>query len=254
MTHTSYETHKTDSRELDKTEPIFWGEDIPYETGLTRQAAVHKLRVLGEIPDQFFYLTHLPVITYGRVTNPADIHHQPHEIPTIEVQRGGLATYHGPGQLIGYIIMDLKHRANNQPPDIHAYLRAIEDGLIDFVQSEYHLPACRREGFTGVWTHGFSSPNPEPGPRNPDPSIPRKLASIGVSARKWITSHGFALNLHPDMNSFRSIISCGITDSEMTSVQSEHERAGRPYAAAPLDQTAVRVHQHLTAALARNGW
>lgn len=262
-------------------EPIFWGEDLPYEIALARQVTVHKLRVLGEIDDQFFYLSHPPVITYGRATHPHDLSRTPHTIPTIEVPRGGLATYHGPGQLIGYIIMDLKSRANNQPPDIHAYLRAIEDGLIAFLAAEYNLLATRRVGFTGVWTHGFNQKTgPQPSCSCLPPSsgggidhqskhkgalaslpevqdslqLPGKLASIGVSARKWITSHGFALNLHPDMSAFQAIVPCGITDAAMSSVEQEHARAGIAYPRHPLNELAPRLHTHLVAALQHHGW
>ena len=242
MSHTSHVSQQATAPPDPVSEPVFWGEEIPYETGLNRQAAVHKLRVLGEIPDQFFYLTHPPVITYGRGTKLADLQIYPHNIPTIEVPRGGLATYHGPGQLIGYIVMDLTQRANGLRPDIHAYLRAIEDGLISFLGAEYKLPAARRDGFTGVWTHGFGPDAAE--------SMPRKLASIGVSARKWITSHGFALNLHPNMDAFRAIVPCGITDAEMTSVQGEHERVGRDYTTLDMEQIAYRFHEHLATALA----
>jgi lipoate-protein ligase B len=249
MTHMSHSSQQPTPPTLTR-EPIFWGEEIPYDTALARQAAVHKLRVLGEISDQFFYLTHPPVITYGRATNLDDLRVQPHGIPTVEVPRGGLATYHGPGQLIGYIIMDLKNRASGQAPDIHAYLRAIEEGLIAFLHAEFDLPACRREGFTGVWTHGFNAPLPG----STEVGVPRKLASIGVSARKWITSHGFALNLHPDMNAFRSIVPCGITDAAMTSVEMEHQLAGREYQRASMEELATRTHEHLVAALAAYGW
>ncbi|MGI8906988.1 MAG: lipoyl(octanoyl) transferase LipB [Candidatus Sumerlaeaceae bacterium] len=253
----SYLSQTSPLTPVEAPDPFFWGENIPYKLALSRLATVHDLRKASQIEDQFFYLTHEPVITYGRATTASHLSMRPHHIPTIEVPRGGLATYHGPGQLIGYIVLDLTQRARNQRPDIHAYLRAIEDGLISFLQSEFHLPATRRQDCTGVWTTGFP-PQRHRGKEEKNTELlstmPRKLASIGVSARKWITSHGFALNLHPDMDAFKCIVPCGITDAEMTSVEQEHVRAGRSYRHAQMHEVAERVHMHIIAALQQHGW
>lgn len=193
--------------------------------------------------DAFFYLEHPPVITYGRATPVEELELGGNEIPRISVPRGGLATYHAPGQLIGYIILDLSRR-ENADPDIHAYLRAIEQGLINFIQDEFDLPATRRAEFTGVWTP------PDPGGTHPG----RKLASIGVSARKWVTSHGFALNIHPDMSGFGAIVPCGITDARMTSIKEEQLLEGKSFTEKPMETWAAAAHTKLVSALQAEGW
>ncbi len=199
--------------------------------------------------DSFFYLEHPPVITYGRATPSEDLKKINHQIPTLAVPRGGLATYHAPGQLVGYIVLDLSNRSAGAKPDIHAYLRALELGLIAFLRDEFGLATGLRQGFTGVWTQTTGS---EVGEIAAEPI--RKLVSIGVSARKWVTSHGFALNIHPDMTGFQSIVPCGITDAEMTSVELELQRAGRPFKVKPMQQWAERAHLHLLKALRNEGW
>lgn len=225
------------------TPSVEWWGRVEYQAALDRMTQAHEDRVTGAIGDKFYYLEHEPVITYGRATDAADLHKVPHEIPVQEVSRGGLATYHGPGQLVGYIVMSLAERAGGQKPDIHAYLRALETGLINFLGEEFKLKAGLREGFTGVWTV-------------PDTGAPvgRKLASIGVSARKWVTSHGFALNIQPDMSGFRSIVPCGITDAEMTSVQLELDRAGIKLESTPMETLAANAHKHIVASLRAAGW
>lgn len=220
-----------------------WWGCVPYNQALDNMTRAHADRVAGLIPDSFFYLEHEKVITYGRATPASEINLAGPDIPRIEVPRGGLATYHAPGQLVGYIIMDLARRSNGQSPDIHAYLHAIEQGLIAFLKAEFDLPAGRRDGFTGVWTL-------------PDSTSPngRKLASIGVNARKWVTTHGFALNIHPDMSGFNAIVPCGITDASMTSVLDEAQKVGRPFKSRPMDEWASAAHCHLLDALKQAGW
>lgn len=219
----------------------WWGE-IDYMKALDRMTAAHADRVAGNIPDSFFYLEHPAVITYGRATPPDELLSSPHNIPTHAVPRGGLATYHAPGQLVGYIVMDLSRRADKSP-DIHAYLRAVEQGLIDFISAEFNLETTRREGFTGVWTPPDGSASPG-----------RKLASIGVSARKWVTSHGFALNINPDMSGFGAIVPCGITDAPMTSIELEFQRAGRAFPPRSMSDRAAIAHAHIIKALQNEGW
>jgi lipoyl(octanoyl) transferase len=150
-------------------------------------------------PDQLLLLEHEPVYTIGRTPDRSsllDASHLPH--PLFPINRGGQATYHGPGQLIGYPIIDL-HRCGQ---DLHRYLRWLEQRLIELLAA-YEIPAGRREGLTGVWLQT------------------RKIASIGVGVRHWITMHGFALNVCGDLSPFGHIIPCGITDIEMTSMERE---------------------------------
>ena len=223
--------------------PQWWGQ-LPYEDALARMTDLHGARVAGECADQFCYLEHPPVITYGRAPPAEELTLGAPHIPRLAVPRGGLATYHAPGQLVGYIIMDLRNRNHPAGPDIHAYLRAIELGLIAFLETEFHLPAGLREGFTGVWTP------PDPATGQPG----RKLASIGVSARRWVTSHGFALNICPDMSGFDAIVPCGIRDARMTSVREELAWQDQPFDLKPMETWAHHAHTHLIQALQNAGW
>jgi len=122
--------------------------------------------------------------------------HLPH--PLFPINRGGQATYHGPGQLMGYPIVDLRRCGQ----DLHRYLRWLEQLLIDLL-AEYDIAAVRREGLTGVWIEN------------------RKIASIGVGVRHWITMHGFALNVCGDLTPFDKIIPCGINNVTMASMERE---------------------------------
>lgn len=224
----------------------WWGL-LDYNQALQRmeQAHAHAVsdRLGGRAPAaRLFYLEHHAVITYGRATPPEELELGRTDIPRIAVPRGGLATYHAPGQLVGYIVMDLTQRTGGEA-DIHAYLRAVEEGLIRFLWGEFALKAVRREGFTGVWTPGDFEGHPG-----------RKLASIGVSARKWVTSHGFALNIHPDLAGFDAIVPCGITDAEMTSVEREMSRHQAPFAVQTMEIWARQAHRYLTVALQEAGW
>ena len=154
---------------------------------------------LAGAPDSLLLLEHPPVYTLGR---GADLLHLGvaalGSAPVRRVNRGGQVTYHGPGQLVGYPILDLRrHR-----PDVRWYLRALEAVLI-VALGDLGIDAERRPGFTGVWTGS------------------RKIASIGVALRRWVSWHGFALNVGMDLSGFAAITPCGITDVEMTSVARE---------------------------------
>lgn len=177
------------------------GSDIHYQTGLElQQQAVEKI-IAGESENQLISLEHQPVYTIGRTRDQTSLGDNtallPH--PVVEINRGGQATYHGPGQLTGYPIVDLRPLGK----DLHAYIRALEEALI-VTCGEYGVHATRREGLTGVWIEN------------------RKLASIGVGVRKWITMHGYAINLTKEsLPGFLSITPCGIDGVSMTSLESE---------------------------------
>ncbi|MFA7343577.1 MAG: lipoyl(octanoyl) transferase LipB [Terrimicrobiaceae bacterium] len=143
-------------------------------------------------------LEHEPVYTIGRTRDQTSLRHNlPH--PAIETNRGGQATYHGPGQLVGYPILDLNTRGR----DLHAYLRFLEEFLIRLCAA-YGVEASRRDGLTGVWAGE------------------KKIASLGVGVRKWVAMHGFALNvLESSLPAFRHITPCGIQGVEMTCLESE---------------------------------
>jgi lipoyl(octanoyl) transferase len=175
-----------------------YGEVLELQRELCRQ------RVAGEASDDLLLLVeHDPVVTLGRGTRveslplpPAELERRGTEV--FEVERGGDVTFHGPGQLVGYPILDLqRHRE-----DLHWYLRQLEGGLIEALD-EVGVPAERRSGLTGVWTAG------------------RKIASIGVHVKRWVTLHGFALNVTTDLRWFELMVPCGIRDVVMTSVHAE---------------------------------
>jgi lipoate-protein ligase B len=176
----------------------------PYAEVLELQRDLCRRRVAGEIQDDLLLLVeHDPVVTLGRGTRATSLPLSAEEIrrrgvDVFEVERGGDVTYHGPGQLVGYPIVDL----NGHRPDLHWYLRELEGALIDAL-ADLEIPAERRPGLTGVWTRG------------------RKIASIGIHVKQWVTFHGFALNVVNDLANFGLIVPCGIDNVVMTSVARE---------------------------------
>ena len=149
--------------------------------------------------DELLLLEHEPVYTIGRTPDRSSLlgaASLPHQL--FPINRGGQATYHGPGQLMGYPIIDLRRCGQ----DLHRYLRWLEQLLIELL-ADYGISAVQREGLTGVWIED------------------RKIASIGVGVRHWITMHGFALNVCGDLSPFNYIIPCGINNVAMTSMEKE---------------------------------
>lgn len=200
-----------------------WLDRISYADALAQQNELVEKRRAGEIGDTILLLEHEPVYTIGRTRDRSSLEKTdrlPH--PVVEINRGGKATYHGPGQLVGYPILDLTHHGR----DLHAYLRTLEQALIDFATG-LGIDAGRREGLTGVWVG------------------PRKLASLGVGVRHWISMHGFALNIEADLGGFQSIVPCGISDVEMSSVQLELQRNGRVSTNLRVPDAAVAVQASL---------
>jgi len=158
-------------------------------------------RLADDLSDTLFLLEHDAVYTIGRQRDRSSLGAAPLPHPVEEINRGGQATFHGPGQLVGYFIFDLQKLT----PDLHIFLRWIEETLIS-VLGEYGLVAQRRAGLTGVWIED------------------RKIASIGVGVRRWITMHGFGLNVGPDLSGFNAITPCGIDGVTMTSLSRELAR------------------------------
>ena len=193
------------------------GDGLPYEDVLRLQENLVAQRLAGEIGDTVLLLEHAPVYTIGRTRDQSslgDARRLPH--PVVEINRGGQATYHGPGQLVGYPILDLR----NYGRDLHLYLQALEEALIATL-AHYRIEASRREGLTGVWIED------------------RKIASLGVGVKKWISMHGFALNVTPrSLRPFLSITPCGIDNVAMTCVH--HESAELPSLTA-VAETAIRM-------------
>ncbi len=214
----------------------------PYAESLALMRAAAAARVAGALGEDLLLLVeHPPVLTLGRraadnrlLAAPALLAARGVEL--YEVERGGGGTFHGPGQLVGYPIVDLKRHRR----DLHWYLRQVEQALIDAV-AEFGVAAGRNPPFTGVWT----DPDTSGGALGISP-LPRKLASIGVHARDWVTSHGFALNVTAEpLGYFDLIVPCGIDGVEMTAVAREAPaaRAG--------DVTVACVADAVTGALAR---
>jgi lipoate-protein ligase B len=177
---------------------------LPYGDALELQRSIARDRISGTIPqDVLLLVEHPPVVTLGRGTKEKNLVSSPEFLQSkgvelFEVERGGDVTFHGPGQLVGYPIIDLKRHRE----DLHWYLRKIEEGLINTL-ADYGIPGERNTAFTGVWTRG------------------RKIASIGVHARDWVTWHGFALNVTTDLSYFDLIVPCGIDGVVMTSIARE---------------------------------
>ena len=177
---------------------------VAYGEALAYQRDVARARIAGSIPEDVLLLVeHPPVITLGRSSKERHLLASPEllaerGVELFEVERGGDVTFHGPGQLVGYPIIDLKRHRR----DLHWYLRHVEEALIRALE-EFGIVAERNAGYTGVWTLG------------------RKIASIGVHARDWVTWHGFALNVNTNLSYFDLIVPCGIESVTMTSVARE---------------------------------
>jgi lipoyl(octanoyl) transferase len=175
-----------------------WLGRLAYRPALELQEQAVAERAAGQTPDRIFFLEHDAVYTIGRRRDRSSLGDAPLPHPVEEINRGGQATFHGPGQLVGYFIFDLQKLT----PDLHVFLRWIEEGLIALL-ADYGLAAQRREGLTGVWIGD------------------RKIASIGVGVRRWITMHGFGLNVGSDLSGFQAITPCGIQGVSMTSLSRE---------------------------------
>jgi lipoyl(octanoyl) transferase len=184
---------------------------MAYGDALVLQRAAAQARIDGALArDALLLVEHPPVITFGRSTDRAHVlvgeaSRVARGVALFEVERGGDVTFHGPGQLVGYPIIDLRRHRE----DLHWYLRRLEDVQIAALGA-LSIAAERREKLTGVWTRG------------------RKIASIGVHARSWVTWHGFALNVTTDLSYFDLIVPCGIDDVTMTSVARERDALRLP--------------------------
>ena len=171
---------------------------VPYGEALQWQRDLAQARIERRIPhDLLLLLEHPPVVTLGRNSQATHLL-RPTGVDVFEVERGGDVTFHGPGQLVGYPIIDL----TGYKQDLHWYVRTLEQALIGAL-AILGIPAERNPGYTGVWTKG------------------RKIASIGIHVKQWVTWHGFALNVATDLAEFQRIVPCGIPGVVMTSVERE---------------------------------
>jgi lipoate-protein ligase B len=183
-----------------------WVENLGrrnYGEVLELQREMAKERIAGTRPDTLLLVEHEPVVTLGRSSKGAHLLADnrllaSRGVELFEIERGGDVTFHGPGQLVGYPIVDLTQHKQ----DLHWYLRQLEQVLIDSL-GEFGLQGSRVEKYTGVWV------------------ADRKIASIGVHARSWVTWHGFALNVSTDLSYFDLIVPCGIPGVQMTSIERE---------------------------------
>jgi lipoyl(octanoyl) transferase len=176
-----------------------WLGRVSYEKGLKLQESLIEGKVAGDPENHLLLLEHDPVYTMGRNRDDSSLRDEtllPH--PVHRTNRGGQATYHGPGQLVGYPVLDLS--LFNR--DLHAYLRFMEEVLL-MLLSRHGILGSRVEGKTGVWVGD------------------RKIASLGVGVRKWISMHGFAINICGDLSPFNYITPCGLSGVTMTSLEEE---------------------------------
>lgn len=184
-------------------EIIIFPNPVSYTEGLEIQEKIVADILAGEAHDQILLLEHEPVYTIGRLRDQSSLR-SPDSLPypLYETNRGGQATYHGPGQLVGYPLLDLNLRGR----DLHVHLRSIEDALIAAC-GDLGVVAGRRDGLTGVWVEN------------------RKLASIGVGVRKWISMHGFAINItRESLPPFLAITPCGLDGVSMTCLAAETDQ------------------------------
>ena len=196
---------------------------VDYQKAWESQKAIHQDVVDGKRPNTLLLLEHPSVFTAGRRTEESE---KPSDgTPVIDVDRGGRITWHGPGQLVGYPIVKLIN-----PAELVGFVREIESGLMA-VCSDLGLATERIDGRSGVWVR--------------DAAGDRKIAAIGVRVAKGVTMHGFALNVNPDLSSFKTIIPCGIADAGVTSLEIELHRS------ITIDEVAPLVERHIFESLKR---
>jgi lipoyl(octanoyl) transferase len=193
---------------------------IEYTAAARLQRSLRAAREAGAIPDVTLILEHDPVITTGHRTDITEVAHALSSgIPVVPTERGGKATWHGPGQIVAYPILDLR----GLDSDVRAYVCALERAVIETL-ADIEITACRRPGYPGVWISpdkAVANGIPE-GLIDATEDVPtRKIASIGVRVTRWISYHGVALNVNCDLAGFSQFTPCGISDARMTSVAHE---------------------------------
>lgn len=219
-----------------KTEFIDWGL-TDYRDAWDRQEAIFEQTVAIKTrnrieglqlptPNYLIFCEHPHVYTLGKSGKPENLLLDENGLKEkqasyYKINRGGDITYHGPGQIVGYPILDL----DNFFTDIHLYLRTLEEAVI-LTLADYGIPAGRYPGFTGVWLDA-------------DNDNARKICAMGVRCSRWVTMHGFAFNVNADLNYFRNIVPCGIDDKDVTSMQRELGRT------LDIDKVKERLKQHI---------
>jgi lipoyl(octanoyl) transferase len=195
-------------------------ERVPYREAWDLQRSLAGAVSQGAIPDTVIFLEHPPVVTLGRRTDQQELHVPADaDVEVVETDRGGKSTYHGPGQLVCYPILDLKRHGK----DVKKYVRDLEEALIRTL-APFGIEATRLEGLTGVWLE----------------RPPRKVASIGVHISRWVTTHGYALNVDLDPAPFTEwITACGLEDAAFTTIARELARPVALEEIRPLAQEAI---------------
>ena len=183
---------------------------IDYKEAWDLQKETFELRVNNKIPDIIYLLEHPNTYTFGKTADHKNLigseeYLSSNKISVYDIDRGGDITYHGPGQIVGYPIINLEQWQQ----DTHKYLRALEEIIIKTC-AEYGIDSTRIPKYTGVWVED------------------RKIAAIGIKVTRWITMHGFAFNINTDLSFFSGIIPCGISDKEVTSIKKELNREIKP--------------------------
>ena len=183
---------------------VRWLGRLPYTQAHAVMKEVLTERIAGRLPDTLLLCEHDPVYTLGRARGASGNVLDPRGVPIVPVERGGDVTFHGPGQLVGYPIFQLPpHRY-----DLHGYLRGLEESIIGLL-ADHGIEGGRDDRNTGVWVEG------------------RKIAAIGIAARRWVTWHGFAINRDVDLDYFRRINPCGM-DSTLVTRMVDHTPAPPP--------------------------
>ncbi len=236
---------------------VFQLEQVPYIEAWDLQRSIAAGVSAGELPDTVVLLEHPPVITLGRRADPGELHiPEGAEVEIVETDRGGKSTYHGPGQLVCYPIFDLTRHGQ----DVKRYCHDLEEALIRTMRP-LRVEATRIEGLTGIWLPATSLAM-SPGGRHGSAGAagrflpPRKIASIGIHISKWVTTHGYALNVDLDPAPFTDwITACGIEDAAFTTIARELGRPFavdevRPHAVAALEEVfQLRLQERAPAAL-----
>jgi lipoate-protein ligase B len=210
---------------------VRWLGTVAYADALALQRELQAARLAGVGEDTVLLLEHPDVVTLGSRSGPDALRLPEPDLRAAgyalhRVNRGGEATYHGPGQLVGYPILDLRERARSAgvAPDVHAYLRSLEAALIDTL-GEFGIAGRVRPGLSGVWLEGE-----------------RKIASIGIGVRRWVTLHGFALNVACALERFGAIVPCGLANVEMVSMESVLGARVAPEQVRAVLERALREH------------
>jgi len=200
MTNTNQERKNDSSSDPGNKLTVIQLGRATYEPVLNIQKNQHRERVEGNPPDRLLFVEHEPVYTLGKAANPdhivaSDRYLRDEGIDVVEVERGGDVTYHGPGQVVGYPVLDLREHRRS----VSWYMRSLEETIIRTLTT-FGIESTREEGRPGVWVDR------------------EKICAVGVRIARWVTYHGFALNVDPEMEHFEGIVPCGISDAGVMSM------------------------------------